>query len=100
MSRTMGARSTRWALIGGVACLAVTGVVLLGLGVVGGDRALSGPAPSATAAHGTVRTVPSATPLAAVHSVPLRLRIPAIYRVLYPLLGLPASDAPTATPVP
>jgi len=73
-----GARSARWALLGGAACLALTGIVLLGLGVVGGDRALPGPAASAASSHGTLRTLPSVAPLAAVHSVPLQLRIPAI----------------------
>jgi len=79
MARTpLGARPSRWALVGGAACLALTGAVLLGLGVVGGDRALPGPAASASASHATVRTLPSAAPLAAVRSVPLQLRVPAI----------------------
>ena len=73
-----GARSARWALLGGAACLALTGIVLLGLGVVGGDRALPGPAASAAPSHTTLRTLPTVAPLAAVHSVPLQLRIPAI----------------------
>ena len=79
MSRNpLGARPARWALLGGAACLALTGAVLFGLGVVGGDRALPGPAPSAVASRATVPTVPTAAPLAAVRSAPLQLRIPAI----------------------
>ena len=71
-------RSASRALVGGAACLAVTGIVLLGLGLRGGDRALPGPVPSTSAVHGTVDTLPTAAPLSTVHSVPVQLRIPAI----------------------
>lgn len=71
-------RTASRALLGGAGCLAVIGAVLLGLGLSGGGRALPGPAPSASALHGTVPILPTAAPLSAVYSVPVQLRIPAI----------------------
>ncbi len=79
MSRFLrGASSARRALLGGAACLAITGVVLVGVGINGGDRALPAPTPSAAATRGSVGTPAEVAPLSTVHSVPVQLRIPAI----------------------
>ena len=73
-----GAGPARRALLGGGACLAVTGIVLLAVGIGGVGRALPGPAPSPAALRGTVGTLATAAPLSTVASDPVQLRIPAI----------------------
>ena len=74
----IGHRSTTRALLGAAVCLVVTGVVLLGVGLLGGNRALPGPIPSPAATRGTVRDLPTAAPLSTVHSAPVQLRIPVL----------------------
>jgi sortase (surface protein transpeptidase) len=54
------------------------GVVLLGLGIRGGNHPLPPPAPSPAAVRAAVDTPPVATALSTVRSVPLTLEIPAI----------------------
>lgn len=75
-----GSDSTRWTLLVGAALLAVTGLVLLAVGIGGVGRPLPGPAPSADAIRDAVGTLPlpTPTPLSTGRSVPVELRIPAI----------------------
>jgi hypothetical protein len=88
MARTpAGHRPVSRVLVAGAVALVVAGGLLLGVGLHGGDRALPRPAPSAAATHDTVPTLPVATPLSTVRSVPVRLRIPAL-GMSVPLLSL------------